>query len=55
YERVYLRAYESGSELFKDLTDWFNWYNTGRKHSSLDKQTPDTVYYQWLEPLKMAA
>ncbi len=55
YERVYLRAYESGSELFKDLSDWFNWYNTGRKHSSLDKQTPDTVYYQYQEPLKLAA
>lgn len=55
YERVYLRAYESGSELFKDLSDWFNWYNTGRKHSSLDKQTPDTVYYQYQESLKLAA
>ena len=55
YERIYLRAYETGAELFKDLTDWFNWYNAGRKHTSLDKQTPDTAYYQAPEPLKLAA
>lgn len=55
YERVYLRAYETRTELFKDLTDWSNWYNAGRKHTSLDKQTPDTVDYQAPEPLKLAA
>lgn len=52
YERIYLRTYETGTELFKDLTDWFNWYNNGRKHTSLDKQTPDEAYYQ---RLKLAA
>lgn len=55
YERIYLRTYETGTELFKDLTDWFNWYNNGRKHTSLDKQTPDEAYYQGLEQLKLAA
>ena len=55
YERIYLRGYETGAELFKDLTEWFNWYNAGRKHRSLDKQTPDTVYYQTPEPLQLAA
>ncbi len=55
YERIYLRTYETGTELFKDLTDWFNWYNEGRKHTSLDKQTPDEAYYQGLEQLKLAA
>ena len=46
YERIYLRTYETGTELFKDLTEWFNWYNEGRKHTSLDKLTPDEAYYQ---------
>jgi putative transposase len=55
YERIYLRAYETGAELFKDLTDWFTWYNASRKHTSLDKQTPDAVYNQAPEALKLAA
>lgn len=55
YERIYLRTYETGTELSKDLTDWFNWYNSGRKHTSLDKQTPNEAYYQGIEQLKMAA
>lgn len=55
YERIYLRTYETGTELSKDLTDWFNWYNNGRKHTSLDKQTPNEAYYQEREPLELAA
>jgi putative transposase len=55
YERIYLRTYETGTELSKDLTEWFSWYNSGRKHTSLDKQTPNEAYYQGIEQLKMAA
>lgn len=55
YERIYLKAYESGAELSKDLTDWFIWYNEKRKHSKLDKQTPDEAYYRGLEQLRLAA
>ena len=56
YERIYLKSYETGTELAKDLTDWFSRYNERRKHTSLDKQTPDAVYYrEALEPLKLAA
>jgi len=55
YERIYLRTYETGTELSKDLTDWFNWYNSGRKHTALDKQTPNEAYYREQEPLKLAA
>ena len=54
YERIYLKAYETGAELSKDLTTWFTWYNEKRKHSSLDKQTPDEAYYRRLEQLKLA-
>ena len=55
YERIYLNVYETGAELSKDMTYWFNWYNVTRKHSSLDKLTPDEAYYQGLEKLKLAA
>jgi putative transposase len=55
YERIYLQTYETGAELSKDMTYWFNYYNDGRKHTSLDKLTPNEAYFQGLEQLKMAA
>jgi len=55
YERIYLKAYETGTELHQDLADWFTWYNEQRQHTSLDKRTPDEAYYQGLETLKAAA
>jgi putative transposase len=55
YERIYLQTYETGAELSKDMTYWFNYYNDGRKHTSLDKLTPNEAYFQGLEQLKLAA
>lgn len=55
YERIYLKSYETGTELAKDLKSWFIWYNEKRSHSSLDKLTPDEAYYQGLELMKLAA
>ena len=55
YERIYLQTYETGAELFNDMTYWFNYYNDGRKHTSLDKLTPNEAYFQGLEQLKLAA
>jgi len=55
YERIYLKTYETGTELFKDLTTWFTHYNEERKHSSLDKRTPNEAYSKGLEKLKTAA
>ncbi len=55
YERIYLRTYETGIELTKDLTWWFNWYNNNRKHSSLDKLTPNEAYSRGIEKLNAAA
>jgi putative transposase len=55
YERIYLNVYETGAELSKDMTYWFNWYNVTRKHTSLDKLTPDEAYFQGLEKLKLVA
>lgn len=42
---AYLRAYETGMQLRRGLTEYFDFYNTRRIHQSLDYQTPDEVYY----------
>ena len=45
YEDVYLHAYETPAELRAGLTRYFTFYNTRRRHSALDRRTPDAVYY----------
>ena len=55
YERIYLKCYVSGTDLARDLTTWFTWYNGTRRHSSLDKRTPDEAYFEGLTLLKLAA
>lgn len=55
YEKIYLKSYETGVELSQDLTIWFNYYNENRKHSSLDKQTPNEAYFRGLEKFNPAA
>ncbi|WP_319525798.1 integrase core domain-containing protein [uncultured Desulfosarcina sp.] len=55
YERIYLRDYETGVELSRDLAIWFDWYNENRKHSSLDKLTPNEAYDQGLQNHNRAA
>jgi len=41
YEDIYLRAYDSVSEVKAGLSRYFNFYNNRRPHSSLDGMTPD--------------
>jgi putative transposase len=55
YEEVYLKAYETVAEARQSLNAYFQFYNTKRPHSSLDKQTPDEAYFNTLQPLKLAA
>jgi putative transposase len=45
YEDVYLRAYETPTELRAGLTRNFKFYNIRRRHSALDRRTPDAVYF----------
>lgn len=54
YEEVYLHAYESVSEARQALSRYITFYNTRRPHSSLDGQTPDTVYFTQ-QPVALAA
>jgi len=46
HEEVYIRAYESVGEARRSIARYFEFYNAKRPHSSLDRQTPDTVYFQ---------
>ena len=45
YEDVYLRAYGTPAELRTGLTRYFEFYNQRRRHSSLGRRTPDTLYF----------
>lgn len=46
YEEVYLRAYDSINDARRSLGRYFAFYNAERRHQSLDRHTPDSVYYQ---------
>jgi len=54
YEDIYLRAYDSVSEVKAGLNRYFNFYNSLRPHSSLDGKTPDQVYFNSLPQIKAA-
>lgn len=55
YERVYLKAYDSVSAARTDIADYFDWYNTARPHSSLDRITPEQAYLDLLPKQAEAA
>jgi putative transposase len=54
YEDVYLKAYDSIPDARKGLKTYFEFYNGRRRHQSLDRNTPDKVYWSTL-PQKQAA
>jgi len=53
YEEIYRKAYESVSQVSASIGHYLNFYNSGRPHSRLDRQTPDHVYFNAL-PLPKA-
>ncbi len=44
YEEVYLHAYETASEARAGLARYFRFYNTERRHQSLNRLTPEQAY-----------
>jgi len=54
YEEVYLHAYDSVSAAKAGIARYVSFYNSRRPHKALDRQTPDTVYFDLL-PLAAAA
>ncbi len=45
YEQVYLHAYESVAQARKQIGGYLNFFNSERRHQSLERRTPDAVYY----------
>jgi len=54
YEEVYLKAYGTVSEAKASIGKYFQFYNTRRPHSSLDRMTPDQFYFN-SRPMPKAA
>jgi putative transposase len=54
YEEVYLHAYESVSAARSGIGRYVEFFNQQRPHSSLNRQTPDQVYFNRL-PESLAA
>ena len=46
YENIYLHAYETPAALRAGLARYFEFYNARRRHSALDRRTPDAVYFE---------
>lgn len=49
YEHVYIYPASDGLESYQGLRKYFDYYNNERRHQSLKKQTPATVYQQELK------
>jgi len=43
YEEVYLKAYDNGTQARQGLGDYFEFYNSRRRHQALNRSTPDQV------------
>jgi len=55
YEEVYLKAYDSVAQAKQGIGNWIEFYNQDRRHASLNRMTPDQVYYDLPSGLPMAA
>ncbi len=51
YEKIYLHLPQDGQELYDMLKDYMSYYNTERRHSSINDQRPSDIYHG----LKVAA
>jgi putative transposase len=54
YDEVYLKAYESIAEARRGIGNYFELYNTRKRHQGLDNRTPDAVYWATLPEAKEA-
>ena len=54
-EEVHLHAYASVSEAHASIGRYLGFYNSRRRHSSLDRKSPDQVYFNLSMPEGAAA
>jgi putative transposase len=52
YEKVYLHAYSSVSDVRAALTRYFHFFNHRRPHTALSRRTPDNVFFTALPELQ---
>jgi len=45
YDHIYLNPADSGTTCREGISEYLNYYNQERPHSSLNDQTPDEAYY----------
>lgn len=45
YQEAYLKGYATIAEARMSISDYGRFFNQERRHQSLDRQTPDQVYY----------
>jgi putative transposase len=55
YEEVYLKAYDSVRQARESIGCFIKFYNSRRPHASLDRMTPDEVYFKSLPALLKTA
>ena len=55
YEEVYLKAYDSVAQARQGINNWLMFYNEKRRHASLNRMTPDQIYYDLPSGLPIAA
>lgn len=46
YEKIYLNPPNDGVDLYLSLTQYFNYYNTIRRHKGIENKVPQQLYYQ---------
>ena len=54
YEEVYLKGYATVAEARKSISAYLHLFNEERRRQSLNRRTPDQVYYE-LADQRMAA
>lgn len=54
YEEVYLKAYDSVRHARESIGRFIEFYNSRRPHASLDRMTPNEVYFNSLPALPKA-
>lgn len=54
-EEVYLKAYDSVAEAKEGIGLWMTFYNQDQRHASLQRMTPNQVYYNLPSGLPEAA
>jgi putative transposase len=55
HEGVYLKAYDSVAQAKQGIGDWLVFYYQDRRHASLNRMTPDQIYFDLPSRLPIAA